>query len=109
MKAVKGGKVHSLQAICPEHLWSATRSCTRDQVQYKIFTPSAPDTRFIFVEAEATKETPATVKTSHSAKKKKKSTGRPVGKGPGDGGRNATTLVLKRSYHDAQEEEKAVG
>lgn len=40
-------------------------------VQYKIFTPSAPDTAFIFVEAEATEVTPPPLKPAAQQKKQR--------------------------------------
>lgn len=105
LKAVKRGKASSQRTVCREHLWSATRSCTRHRAQYKIFTSSAPDTRFIFVEAEATEERPASEKTSRSAKKP---LGGQLAEGRGDRGRNVTAVVLKEGCQDAQEEEKEV-
>lgn len=50
-----------------EHLWPAPRMCTHHKVQYEIFTSSAPDTVFIFVEAKPPRR-PAAVKVSTQQK-----------------------------------------
>lgn len=58
-----------------ERLRPAPRMCTHHKVQYEIFTSSAPDTGFIFVEAKSPRG-PASVKVSTQ-----QNTGRPVGSG----------------------------
>lgn len=71
------GKASSQRTIQPEHLWSVTRIRAHHGAQYEIFTSSAPDTGFIFVEAEPLRR-PASVKISTQ-----QNTGRPVGRGSG--------------------------
>lgn len=81
----------------------AAAHVTERGIKYSLLL--APDTGFIFVEAEATEETPPRPKPAAQ----RKNTGRPVGKGgPGDRRRNATAAVLKEGYQDALEAGKKV-